>query len=360
MKKKILIAMCGMSPGVVTETVYALSKNGKTPDKVVVVTTTAGRRKIREDLLDSGVWSDLEKIIGAHKIEFGDSHDHIRLIPTSDAGNADDIITTADNARCADFILNVLREFTENPETAISFSIAGGRKTMSVLGALAMSLLGRENDKLYHILVNPPFDSPALEPKFHYPVPELTHKAPDGRLHSSADAELSLCEIPFTRIRYLFQNEFARLPGDFNSTVELANKRISGRIDPPELKIIPERMEMFFDSKRVRFNCAEFVMYWMLAERCKAAHAPIHGQTALQEEYADFADNVDASVMPEIINHPALVKKDEGDMRKIISTISAKIRNALTIEEGRDAALPTIGRGVYALALPSDNIVILR
>jgi hypothetical protein len=64
--------------------------------------------------------------------------------------------------------------------------------------------------------------------------------------------------------------------------------------------------------------------------------------------------------MPEIINHPHLVKKDEDDMRKIISTISAKIRNALSVEKGRDTALPTIGRGVYAVALPPDHIVILR
>jgi CRISPR-associated protein (TIGR02584 family) len=269
-----------MSPGVVTETVYALSNRKQTPNKVVVITTTAGRKKIREDLLDAGVWNDLKKTIKAENIEFGDSHDHIRLIPTSKAGNANDILSTDDNEKCADFILSVLREFTENPETEVLFSIAGGRKTMSVLGALAMSLLGRENDKLYHILVNQPFDSPLLEPKFYFPKPNANHKSPDGAVHASKNAELSLCEIPFTRIRYLFQNEFARLPGDFNSTVALANERISDRITPPELKIIPERMEIFFDSKKVKFNCAEFVMYWMLAERCKATHSPVHGQTS--------------------------------------------------------------------------------
>ena len=230
---------------------------------------------------------------------------------------------------------------------------------MSVLGALAMSLLGRENDKLYHILVNQPFDSPMLEPKFYFPMANTNHKSPDGTVHAAKNAKLSLCEIPFTRIRYLFQNEFSRLPGDFNSTVALANERISDRIRPPELKIMPERMEIFFDSKRVKFNCVEFVMYWMLAERCKAAHAPVHGQTSLQEEFEDFTVNIQRSRMPEIINHPAISKKDEDDMRKIISTISTKIKNAISIENGRDAALPSVQRGVYAISIPKENVIIL-
>ena len=57
----ILICLCGMSPAVVTETVYALAQSGDPPAQVIVITTSAGEAVLREKLWDSGVWAALEK-----------------------------------------------------------------------------------------------------------------------------------------------------------------------------------------------------------------------------------------------------------------------------------------------------------
>jgi len=358
-KKKILIALCGMSPAVITETVYAMNNEKNAPDKVVVITTTIGRERIKKELISSGVWNQLSSEIKG-SIEFSDSAYHIRLIPNSTAtGDALDIVTTEDNIRTADFVLDTLREFTENPETQITFSIAGGRKTMSSIGAMAMSLLGRENDKLCHVLVNEPFDSPALVPKFYFPVPDIIHKALDGNEYKSTDAQITLCYLPFVQVRYLFQDEFNRLPGGFNSTVELANERISGRITPPDITVIPERMEVFINNKLLRLNCGEFIMYWMLVEAAKNSSPPFFGQASLYEEYMDFAANISMQRMPEFINHQHIIlKKDEGDLRKNISFISTKIKNLIPVEEGREYAVPSISRGVYGISVPPDHISI--
>lgn len=361
MKEKILIALCGMSPAVISETIFALHKEHSwQPDKVIIVTTTLGKQHIETDLFESNIWKKLKHSLNL-KTEFSNSAYHIRLIPNSDAtGNADDIITSIDNDRTADFLLEVLREFTENPDTEIIFSIAGGRKTMSAIGSMTMSLLGRENDRMCHVLVSPPFDSPALKPKFFFPQKALKHIAPDGITYESTNAVISLAFIPFVNIRYLFQKEFNKLPGSFKNIVQLANKRISGRISPPDIKLIPERMELFINNKLIKLNCAEFTMYWMLAELAKNSLPPIYGQTILLDEYIDFISDIKKSRMPEIINHiTALKRKNTDDIRRIISILTQKIKNNVSIENGREAAIPKISRGVYAISAPPDFIIIL-
>lgn len=360
MKDRVLIALCGMSPAVITETVYALAEVGACPAKVIVITTTPGKEKIRTDLFESGIWLKMLKKIGT-EIDFGMASYNVRLIPKSDAGgDAEDILTTSDNARAADFILDSLREFTENPDTEIIFSIAGGRKTMSVLGSMAMSLLGRENDRLCHVLVNPPFENSSLTPQFFFPEPEkVIYRLPGGAEVSGKQAKITLCDIPFTRLRYLFQNEFERLPGSFNSTVELANERISERIRAPELKIIPEKMGIFFNDKPLKFNCQEFVMYWMLAERCRNSLPYLFGQASLREEFANFAKDIKSTAMPEIIHHrEKIIDKTDDDVRKIISAISRKIKQYIPVAEGKNSCLPSLSRGVYSISLPVENIII--
>ena len=361
MRERILLALCGMSPAVITETVYSLAGVGRCPSKVVVITTTEGKRALGAELFDGGVWESLCGMLG-EDIDFGLSSYHVRLIPKSDSGgDAEDILTTSDNERAADFILDILREFTENPDTELVFSMAGGRKTMSVLAALSMSLLGREQDILCHVLVNPPFDNPSLAPKFYFPgKTACVHMLPGGRKWRAKDARITLCEIPFVRLRYLFQHEFSRLPGSFNGTVSLANFRLNERLPAPELKIVPERMQIWLGNVSLPLNCQEFVMYWMLAERCRNGLPQIYGQSVLREEFTGFVGDIGASAMPEILHHKTrLLNKSDDDVRKILSSISQKIRRCLGISQGRDACMPSAGRGVYSISLPPENIVIL-
>ncbi|MEA3348692.1 MAG: CRISPR-associated ring nuclease, partial [Pseudomonadota bacterium] len=53
---RILLSLCGLSPQVVTETLYALVVSGNPvwiPDEVHVITTRSGRLLLEERLLDS-------------------------------------------------------------------------------------------------------------------------------------------------------------------------------------------------------------------------------------------------------------------------------------------------------------------
>ena len=183
MRTHVLILLCGISPAIVTETVFALAQSGDLPKQIIIITTITGEVCLRKELWDSGVWASLKENLKCD-ISFAPNQEHLRLLPDGD-GNAFDVVDTLSTELAGSFILDVLRQYTENPDTRITFSIAGGRKSMSALGALCMSLLGRHDDRLCHILGNPPFDDPALRPRFYFPTPGQVHVDREGNVHDS-------------------------------------------------------------------------------------------------------------------------------------------------------------------------------
>ncbi len=362
-RRKILLSLCGMSPAVLTETIYSLMLEKPTfiPDEIVVITTAGGAACIRKELFESGVWERFRRLMGVKpsQMKFGLSSNFIRSIPSED-GNADaqDIVTSSDNDRASDFIMESLRQFTENPDTRIVFSIAGGRKTMSVLGALAMTMLARDQDRLCHVLVSPPFDSPQLFPKFYFPDPGIRKYAlPDGRIFKPGSASLTLCEIPFARLRNLFQKQHLRLPGTYSDTVKLANNVI--RTEPeetPKLVFSPKTLECSIGGTPIPLNPAEFVLYWLLAATAKNRKPHIRGQKALLESFLPFAEAISPAAMPEIVNHNHFRNKTDEDLRKLVSSISKKIKAAIRLSSHLQCCLPSPSRGVYGISLPPSAI----
>ena len=362
--RHIFISLCGMSPAVITESLYQLCQTepDAIPDKVIVITTTEGERCIKTELFDSGLWGQFKADlnIAPDKLQFGNSAKHIRLLPDEDGNsNAIDINGSDGSKQVADYMLNVLRQFTENPDTQITFSIAGGRKTMTALGALAMSLIGRRQDVLCHVLVNPPYDQLQLKPKFYYPRAG-DYLLPDGTTVNGDDAIISLSEIPFARCRYLFNDRLNQLPGDFMDSVDRINGKIAESLDVPELFIKPETTQCFIGGIEIKFNATEFVLYWLLSLRCKNSSPPLYGQEDLVDEFHAFVESINSNIMPEIIHYGHLKGKNSDDMRRLVSVISSKIKKAVAIDLGRNFCLPSRDRGVYGLMLPVNSITCPR
>ncbi len=61
--KNILITVTGMSPAIITETVYSLARESPImiPDKIIAITTTSGKACIVKELFESNVWSQMLK-----------------------------------------------------------------------------------------------------------------------------------------------------------------------------------------------------------------------------------------------------------------------------------------------------------
>ncbi|MBO4631315.1 MAG: TIGR02584 family CRISPR-associated protein [Lentisphaeria bacterium] len=214
-RKHILIALSGMTPAVVSETVYALIEKNDPPDLIIVVTTGRGQEAFQQ-LEQYPGWEKLRRKNGK-KIRI-----EKRIFQNEDGEALDDIVSEEDNKNFANTLLHILRGCTEEPDTKISFSIAGGRKTMSAIGALCMTMLGRKQDKLYHILVDPPFDQP-MKPAFYFPEPGVKLTGANGRKYDSGKAKLHLSELPFVYTRYGWQETFQHLPPDFTSAVAMIN-----------------------------------------------------------------------------------------------------------------------------------------
>lgn len=354
----VLISLCGTSPAVITETIFSLALSGDPPRKVVVITTLAGEACLRSKLFESGVWKLLRQTLNCD-ISFSLNQEHIRLLPDGgDDGDARDVADTLSAERAGSFILDVLRQYTENPDTRVTFSIAGGRKSMSALGALCMSLLGRRGDRLCHILVNPPFDDPALKPGFFFPVPGQNHVDREGISHDSASARLVLSDLPFVHCRYLIGRELKRLPGEYTRMVALADQAAEEFEAPVALELLPDRLTVRIGKEEFSLQFQLFLLYWMLAERRRDGREHLYHRKDLCEEFASFAEFARERLPQRYwYSCSGLLEADrirEETLNKRISDLAAVLKKHCAPE----LFLPTRGRGIYGIGLSPDRICI--
>lgn len=205
--KKILLLVTGMSPAIVTETVYGLAvnpANGRSkwiPDEIHIISTEHGLVQIKDRLLKQGSFEKLLRDYDLPTIRFDES----QLYPIVDEqGHPQyDLKTPDDNERAANLICEKVREFTQDNNIELHVSIAGGRKTMGFYIGYALSLYGRANDHMSHVLVEAPFDKTKV-PDFYYPTPYDTFvKDFSGQSWNAKDAKIWLSYIPFVRLRHL-------------------------------------------------------------------------------------------------------------------------------------------------------------
>ena len=189
-----LLAITGLSPQVVTETVWALAMRAPPlcPDEIVLLTTTEGAAAA-ERLLPAAL-DDLSARLGLPLPQ-----PQIVVMRDRAGRPLGDIAGAEDNQAAADAITTTIRTATADPDLRLHVSIAGGRKTMGCLAGMALSLFGREGDGLSHVLVDPRFQ--AREDFFFPPEPPRLLPLPGGGALSTAECRIVLAEIPFVRLR---------------------------------------------------------------------------------------------------------------------------------------------------------------
>lgn len=207
-KRRILLAVAGTTPQILTETLYALihATPAFVPTEVHVVTTSQGAERIKLQLLDkpSGKFHAFCRDFGLEgQIDFRLENVHV-LQGTQ--GALADIVSPLDNEYAADQIVEWLRGFTQDADCAVHACLAGGRKTMGFYLGYGLSLYGRPQDRLSHVLVTPEFEA---HRNFFYipPQPEtlfISHMVGnkvDERPVSTENARIWLAHIPFVSLR---------------------------------------------------------------------------------------------------------------------------------------------------------------
>ncbi len=228
--KNILIAMTGLSPQVVTEALYALHQEGREVHEINLITTRTGKDRINSLLLASGDGAYYQYLneynINADKIYF--HSDSIHVLKDNIGNDLDDIAGTEENEILFKTTFEIVRKLTSDPDNAVFFLIAGGRKTMSACLALSAQFFGRPQDRIYHVLVSPEFENVR---DFFYPPKEsklikLIDQKGEEYFKDTKYARIELVSIPLISIRN-----------------KLAEKTLTNSIDPAELLMSAYRDE---------------------------------------------------------------------------------------------------------------------
>ncbi len=224
--KKVLLAVSGLSPQILTESLYALAVSRSSafiPDDIYLITTLEGADRARLLLLSEkpGWFHRLLRDYKLPQIRFDEQH--IQVLETADGQPLRDIKTPEDNAVAADGITNFVRELTLDADSMIHASIAGGRKTLGFYLGYAMSLFGRPQDELSHVLVSSPFESLL---SFFFPTrnKEIIYAREGSKPLDASQAQVWLANIPFVRMRQGIPEVLQKGNARFSEVVAAASK----------------------------------------------------------------------------------------------------------------------------------------
>jgi CRISPR-associated protein (TIGR02584 family) len=195
-KREILIVTGGLTPQVVTETVYALVKRKAdplVPTKIVCAVTGQVRQRFENELDAALARLRRELAIEAdwayRPISWERGREGLFVaVPRSAADEVvNDIRSDGEAVAFGNLSVRIVRHETADADARVHLSLAGGRKTMSFHGGAAMSLFGRPTDELSHVLVHPQHFENC--PDFWFPTAASTPVGTrDGAREIDADA----------------------------------------------------------------------------------------------------------------------------------------------------------------------------
>lgn len=308
--RRILLVVSGMSPQILTETLFALIRQRDEPfipTEIHLLTTVSGARNARLNLLDP------------HKGQFmAFCHDHeldsslfgpdsLHVITTGDGRELEDIRTPGENEAAADFITDFIRDLTRDDNAALHVSMAGGRKTMGYYAGYALSLFGRAQDRLSHVLVSEPFEGLR---GFYFPTRD-SHliDGPNGKVLDARDAVVTLAEIPFVRLRDEVPGQLLAGRAGFSETIRQA-QRLN---DPEQLVMDISNKRLLAGSQAITLTPMQFAFYaWIIRRQLDGGPEP--GARDLCEANREFAGEF-----------LALFERIEGEMGRDLE----RTRNAM-------------------------------
>ena len=285
-QRRVLLAVTGLTPQTVTETLYALMREGADalPHEVHILTTAEGAERARLALLSEqpGWFHRLCADYGLAPIAFGPEHIHV--LRDADGQALHDIRSAADNACAADQVAELVRRFTQDTQSQLHVSLAGGRKTLGFFAGYALSLWGRDGDRLTHVLVSEPFESTIA---FYYPTPyERIIETRSGKLADCALAEVTLADLPFVRLRHGLPQALLEGRAGFAQAVQAAQ----GLLGPPRLTVNLKARQVEAAGQRITLAPAELATLAWFARRAMAGQPGLERPSGAEPSMAHAQD----------------------------------------------------------------------
>ena len=367
-KRKILLTFTGMSPAVVTETLYALvTEKGFIPTEIQVITTEQGKNKLLEALLGiEGGRKErkgaLQEFIEDYGEKYGFSSIHfdescIHIITNERGQNLPDIRTPEENEHAANSIVQLVGNLCQDEEMQLHVSIAGGRKTMGFFMGYALSLYGREQDSLSHVLVDSQYESLA---SFYYPkpYPHLINKN-DGTQIDAKDGKVMLAEIPWVRLGLGVPEDLKQQTISYSDSV----KNAQALLDMPSLTFLSpmEERGVMFGTKLLKLAPRGYALLLSLVLAKKQGW---NVGTGNREEARTIATYLNIySQMKNDVEMENRLKGANNDLKNVLSEsrtdINKKVMANFSLGKGaRSDYIPSSNRktGNYELNINLDNI----
>ena len=362
--RRILLAATGLSPQILTETLYALGVAAEPgaafiPTEIHLITTEQGADIARTSLLhpDGGA---LHALLADYpqlgQPLFDGSDSHIHTIRDADNQPLYDIRTPEENAAAADSITALMAHLTRDENAALHVSIAGGRKTMGFYLGYAFSLFGRPQDELSHVLVSSPFES---HPEFFYPPATPRRLATRGGQHiDTADARITLAHIPVVRLRHGQPQALLAGTASFGATVAA----IQHSLAPPHLAIDLPQRRVDCGGKPVQLPAAQLAWLAWWAQQRQQERGP---QTWRSADVSAFLRLYRHLVGPASAAYENTVDRLKDGMEKeFFEQNNSKLERALKTQLGPAAApylLATSGKRPHtarSLSLDAQAITV--
>lgn len=350
-RKIFLYAITGLSPAVLTETIWCLATQESPifPDRIVVFTTQRGR----EELLK---WVDMhwKNMIGAlkkRKLEipyYMESWQSgwINVFDYKDESGAkrslDDIRSQRDNLEMAEYMFRQIKSDIRDEEVrpVIYASIAGGRKTMGAMLHSIISLVGREGDKIFHVLTDrePPRD-------FAYPgckMPkesETKSKHPERKMAQNSDIKLDFAEVPFVPLYNVLKRNKLVDNATYKSLIQDLSDSINGRLCKVKLSArdCVLSVEIGDNVNEVKLRYVEFLIastFFRRAKLCRyTSEALLHDDSYDFEEAAEGESEYESDLRAEYNRVKSKIKKEERpstmnqeDIRQLKGDLRRKLK----------------------------------
>ncbi len=269
--RKILLCVSGMSPQIVTETLYALvTEKNWIPDEIRVLSTKEGCDRAKAELLHEsrnmfGKFCD-DYLPQGPRPRF-DENSFVTFSRSSEpSGNPvalNDIVDLEDSAQVADTIAKEVFELTKDENTEIHASIAGGRKSMGFLLGYAMSLYGRPQDRLSHVLITADFESSR---DFYFPPkkPIIVHGRENKPLNTE-NAKVMLAEIPILHLRHRLPKDMQKKSASFADLIAVMNRSMEEA--SIELRLACKQVKCH--GIDIELSNSNFAFYYLVAKKTK-------------------------------------------------------------------------------------------
>jgi hypothetical protein len=242
-------------------------------------------------------------------------------------------------------------------------SIAGGRKTMGYYAGYALTLFGRPQDRLSHVLVSEEFEN---NRDFYFPTikRQIIYSKKNKPLDTSK-AIVTLAQIPFVQLRHELPEDSLLQQVGFQEAVALINVSNEKLV----VTLYTSELSLSINTRKVHFEPIDFIFYLWFAEQLRSESGFIqepHDQEPNPIYAAELVNVMDKFGFEMSANDRTLKALHAGMDRQFFRTKKSRVNGKLERNLGRSLSdklkIQTFGRrgsSLYGLSLSNEDSVVI-